>query len=282
MRTLHPMEKHPFRETLRTIIFGTHTRAGKIFDVILLWMIVTSILCVVIESIPEAREAYGWLFYRIDWAFTILFTIEYILRIYSTRERRKYVLGSWGVIDFLSIIPSYITLLVSGYQFILVIRVLRLLRIFRILRLFKFISEGELLTKALRASIYKIIVFMTFIFILVVLLGTLMYIVEHGNPGFRSIPSSIYWAIVTITTVGFGDIVPVTYLGKLISSIIMLAGYAIIAVPTGIVTAEIANSRKNKLPLVCNECKHVNDFDSRFCSNCGDSLLKEKVSDKNT
>jgi voltage-gated potassium channel len=274
------MEENSIRIKLRTIIFGTHSKGGKIFDVILLWMIVVSILCVVIESIPEARAKYGWLFYRIDWTFTILFTIEYILRIYSTRDRRKYITGSWGIIDFLSIIPSYITLLVSGYQFILVIRVLRLLRIFRILRLFKFISEGQLLTLALRASIYKIIVFMTFIFILVVLLGTLMYIVEHGNPGFRSIPSSIYWAIVTITTVGFGDIVPVTYLGKLISSVIMLAGYAIIAVPTGIVTAEIANSRKNKLPLVCTQCKHVNNFESKFCSNCGDSLLEEKISDK--
>ena len=273
------MEKSKIRERIRIIIFGTHTKGGKIFDVILLWMIVISILCVVIESIPEARASYGWLFYKIDWCFTILFTIEYALRVYSTRDRYKYIFGSWGIIDFLSIIPSYITLLVSGYQFILVIRVLRLLRIFRVLRLFKFISEGKLLTKALRASVYKIIVFMTFIFILVVLLGTLMYIVEHGNPGFRSIPSSIYWAIVTITTVGFGDIVPVTYLGKLISSIIMLAGYAIIAVPTGIVTAEIANSKKNTLPLVCNECKHVNDFDSKFCSNCGDSLLEEKVSD---
>lgn len=273
------MEKSNFKEKVRTVIFGTHTRAGKIFDVILLWMIVISILSVVIESIPEARASYGWLFYGIDWFFTLIFTIEYLLRIYSTRERSKYIFGTWGIIDFLSIIPSYITLLVSGYQFILIIRVLRLLRIFRILRLFKFISEGQLLTKALRASIYKIIVFMTFIFILVVLLGTLMYIVEHGNPGFRSIPSSIYWAIVTITTVGFGDIVPVTYIGKLISSIIMLSGYAIIAVPTGIVTAEIANSKKNSLPLVCRECKHVNDFDSRFCSHCGDSLLEEKISD---
>lgn len=270
------------REKLRTVIFGTHTSAGKTFDVILLWLIVTSILCVIVESIPEARAAYGWWFYRIDWIFTLLFTVEYALRIYSTRDRTKYIFSSWGVIDFLSIVPSYITLLVSGYQFILVIRVLRLLRIFRILRLFRFISEGELLTKALRASIYKIIVFMTFIFILVILLGTLMYIVEHGNPGFRSIPSSIYWAIVTITTVGFGDIVPVTYLGKLISSVIMLAGYAIIAVPTGIVTAEIANSRHNKLPLVCRECKHVNTFDSKFCSNCGDSLLEEKLSDHNS
>jgi len=274
------MEATGTRETIRTVIFGTHTKAGKIFDIILLWLIVTSILCVIIESIPEARAVYGWLFRDLDWIFTILFTIEYLLRIYSTRDRKKYVLSSWGIIDFLSIIPSYITLIVSGYQFILVIRVLRLLRVFRILRLFRFISEGQLLTQALRASIYKIVVFMTFIFILVVLLGTLMYIVEHGNPGFKSIPSSIYWAIVTITTVGFGDIVPVTYLGKLISSVIMLAGYAIIAVPTGIVTAEIANSTKNKLPLVCKECKHVNTFDSKFCSNCGDSLLEEKVSDR--
>jgi voltage-gated potassium channel len=274
------MEKAGIREKLRTVIFGTHTQSGKVFDVILLWLIVTSILCVIIESIPEARAAYGWLFYRIDWVFTLLFTVEYALRIYSTRDRSKYIFSSWGVIDFLSIVPSYITLLVSGYQFILVIRVLRLLRIFRILRLFRFISEGQLLTQALRASIYKIIVFMTFIFILVILLGTLMYIVEHGNPGFRSIPSSIYWAIVTITTVGFGDIVPVTYLGKLISSVIMLAGYAIIAVPTGIVTAEIANSKHNKLPLVCTKCKHVNSFESKFCSNCGDSLLEEKVSDQ--
>jgi voltage-gated potassium channel len=272
------MEK--LRERLRIIVFGTHTKAGKIFDIVLLWLIVTSILSVVVESIPEVRAEHGAFFYHMDWIFTVLFTIEYALRIYSTRDRRKYVLGSWGIIDFLSIFPSYITLMVSGYQFILVFRVLRLLRIFRILRLFRFISEGQLLTNALRASIYKIVVFMTFIFILVVLLGTLMYVIERGNPGFKSIPSSIYWAIVTITTVGFGDIVPMTYLGKLISSVIMLVGYAIIAVPTGIVTAEIANSRKNKLPLVCRQCKHVNSFDSKFCSNCGDPLLEEKVTDR--
>lgn len=276
------MEKISPRERIRTIIFGTHTQAGKVFDVILLWMIVISILCVVIESIPEARMKYGSVFRNIDWFFTILFTIEYIFRIYSVRDRRKYIFGYWGIIDFLSVIPSYITLLVAGYQFILVIRVLRLLRIFRVLRLFKFISEGILLTQALKASIYKIIVFMSFIFILVILLGTMMYVIEHGNPGFRSIPSSIYWAIVTITTVGFGDIVPVTYLGKLISSIIMLAGYAIIAVPTGIVTAEMTKFGRKNVPLTCNECKHINDFDSKFCSNCGNSLLEEKVSDDNS
>lgn len=272
-------ENSSVREKLRTIIFGTHTRAGKLFDIILLWMIVISVLCVIVESVPEARAAYGNIFRQIDWFFTIVFTIEYILRICVSRKPLKYIFSYWGAIDFLSVIPSYLTLVVSGYQFILVVRILRLLRIFRVLRLFKFIKEGQLLAQALKTSVYKIIVFMFFIFILVVLLGTLMYVVEHGNHGFRSIPSSIYWGIVTITTVGFGDIVPVTYLGKLISSVIMLAGYAIIAVPTGIVTAEITRFRNKLPPIACKECKHLNEFDSKFCSNCGDPLLEEKVTD---
>ena len=272
--------KNNLREKLGIVIFGTHTRAGKIFDIILLWMIVISVLTVILESIPEARAAGGIIFRKIDWFFTIIFTIEYIIRICVSRRTLKYIFSYWGAIDFLSIIPSYLTLVVAGYQFILVVRILRLLRIFRVLRLFKFIQEGQLLAQALKTSIYKIIVFMSFIFILVVLLGTLMYVVEHGNPGFRSIPSSIYWGIVTITTVGFGDIVPVTYIGKFISSIIMLAGYAIIAVPTGIVTAEITRFRNSLPPLVCKECKSLNEADARFCSHCGDPLLEEKISDQ--
>lgn len=271
-------EKVRLRERLRIIIFDTHTPVGKLFDIVLLWMILISISCVIIESIPEVRVKYGAVLRSMDWFFTVAFSIEYALRIYSARDRWKYIKSYWGIIDFLSIVPSFITLYISGYQVLQVIRILRLLRVFKVLRLFRFISEGYTLAHAMKASLYKIIIFMSFIFILVVLLGTLMYVVEKGNPGFHSIPSSIYWGIVTITTVGFGDIVPLTILGKFISSIIMLAGYAIIAVPTGIVTAEMTKHRETFIPLKCNECGHINNFKSKYCSNCGDSLFEEKIS----
>lgn len=255
------------KQRLYTIIFNSDTPAGKTFDIILLWMILLSVISVILESMPEIGHHHPQLFYVIDWVFTILFTIEYFLRVYSYRKRKKYVLSFWGIIDLLSILPTYLSLLVLSYHYLLVIRVLRLLRIFRILRLFNFTREGKVLLIALRKSVYKILVFITFMFIFVVIIGTVMYVIEKDNPGFNSIPASIYWGIVTITTVGFGDIVPMTYLGKFLASVIMLSGYAIIAVPTGIVTVELSKETKRKLN--CKYCKHSIEATDNYCRNCG-------------
>ncbi|WP_353134853.1 ion transporter [Pseudopedobacter sp.] len=255
------------RDRLYTVIFNSDTPAGKKFDIILLWTILFSVTLVVLESMPEIGHHHPQLFYIIDWSFTILFTFEYILRIYSSKRRTKYVVSFWGIIDLMSILPTYLSLFVLSYHYFLVIRVLRLLRVFRILRLFNFTREGKVLLIAMRKSMYKILVFITFIFIFVVIIGTLMYVIEHDNPGFSSIPASIYWGIVTITTVGFGDIVPMTYLGKFLASVIMLSGYAIIAVPTGIVTVELAKNRKHT--ITCKYCKHTVDAMDNYCRNCG-------------
>ncbi|ADY53555.1 Ion transport protein [Pseudopedobacter saltans DSM 12145] len=255
------------KKRLHTVIFNSDTPAGKKFDIILLWAILLSVILVILESMPEIGHHHPNLFYVIDWVFTLLFTFEYILRIYSSKKRRKYIFSFWGIIDLLSILPTYLSLFVLSYHYLLVIRVLRLLRVFRILRLFNFTREGKVLLIALRKSIYKILVFITFIFIFVVIIGTVMYVIEHDNPGFSSIPASIYWGIVTITTVGFGDIVPMTYFGKFLASIIMLSGYAIIAVPTGIVTVELAKNRKHN--ITCKHCKHVIDAMDNYCRNCG-------------
>ena len=254
-------------EKLYTVIFNSDTPAGKKFDIILLWTILLSVTLVVLESMPEIGHRHPQTFYIIDWIFTLLFTFEYILRVYSSKYRTQYVFSFWGVIDLLAILPTYLSFFVLSYHYLLVIRVLRLLRVFRILRLFHFTREGKVLLIAMRKSMYKILVFITFIFIFVVIIGTLMYVIEHDNPGFYSIPASIYWGIVTITTVGFGDIVPMTYLGKFLASVIMLSGYAIIAVPTGIVTVELAKHRNHT--ITCEHCKHQVDAIDNYCRNCG-------------
>lgn len=263
------MQKQTIKQKLNTIIFGTDTKAGKLFDIILLWGILASIIVVVAESMPELGLRFPITFYYIEWFFTIVFTIEYLLRIYVAQKKTSYIFSAWGIIDILSICPTYFSIFFAGYHYLLVIRILRLLRIFRILRLVRFSREGQILLAALKLSGYKIGVFVSFIFTFVVLVGTLMYVVEHGNPGFSSIPASIYWGIVTVTTVGFGDIVPITYLGKTIASFMMLAGYAIIAVPTGIVTAELTKKVREKNQLKCPQCDHEVSNKSNFCSNCG-------------
>lgn len=269
------MQTQTTKEKLNTIIFGTDTKAGKLFDVVLLWLILISIVVVIADSMPELGLRFPSTFYYIEWAFTIVFTIEYLLRIYVTQKKTKYIFSTWGIIDFLSISPTYFSIFFAGYHYLLVIRILRLLRIFRILRLVRFSREGQILLAALKLSGYKIGVFVSFIFTFVVLVGTLMYVVEHGNPGFSSIPASIYWGIVTVTTVGFGDIVPVTYLGKTIASFMMLAGYAIIAVPTGIVTAELTKKVREKNMQKCPQCDHSVTVENNFCGNCGRNLMQE-------
>ncbi len=269
------MQQRTIKEKLNTIVFGTDTKAGKLFDIVLLWAILASIIVVVAESMPELGLRFPITFYYAEWFFTIAFTIEYLLRIYITHQKKKYIFSSWGIIDFLSISPTYFSIFFAGYHYLLVIRILRLLRIFRILRLVRFSREGQILLAALKLSSYKIGVFVSFIFTFIVLVGTLMYVIEHGNPGFSSIPASIYWGIVTVTTVGFGDIVPITYLGKTIASFMMLAGYAIIAVPTGIVTAELTKKVREKNQLKCPQCDHVVSSENNFCSSCGRNLMPE-------
>jgi voltage-gated potassium channel len=258
------------REKLYKIVFETDTKAGKRFDVFLLWIILFSVLTVMIESVPEVARNYSKIFFTIEWIMTILFTIEYLLRIWISPKPVKYIFSFWGIIDLLSFLPTYLSVFVFGYHYLIVIRIFRLLRVFRILKLARFNSESKLLVNALQSSLHKLGVFFVAVVAIVVFMGTIMYVVEGGQEGFTSIPQSIYWAVVTVTTVGYGDMVPHTVLGKFISSIAMIIGYAIIAVPTGIITVEMAKSGGNK--KVCKACNHPNDRDAWYCNNCGEKM----------
>ena len=264
------------KQNIKTIIFGTNTKAGKLFDEILILTIILSIITVCFESVSTYHEQYGNILYFIEWVFTIMFTIEYLLRIYCVRIPTSYIFSFYGIIDLLSIIPTYLSVLLPGAQALSVIRILRVLRIFRVLKLFQYMGEADQLSKALIASKRKIFIFFFVVINIVVILGSVMYLVESKNSGFTSIPKSIYWAIVTLTTVGYGNIAPITPLGQAISATIMLIGYSIIAVPTGIITAEIALStliqEKN---VSCDVCEK-NDlaYDSSFCRHCGAKIDK--------
>ncbi len=264
------------RDKLHEIIFGTTTRSGKNFDIILLFLILLSVLIVLFESVPEWRDAYGEEMHYIEWGFTILFTIEYVLRIVISQKPLNYIFSWWGIIDLISIIPTYISPLLSGYTSLRVVRAFRLIRVFRILKLSRFTSESQALAHSLKASYYKIIVFLFFVFMMMVLAGTVMYVIEGGENGFDSIPASIYWAIVTTTTVGYGDIAPVTVLGKMLASLMMITGYAIIAVPTGLISVEMSRYKKddddsgeNK----CENCGNHNPFGSIYCNQCGKETI---------
>ena len=263
-----------WREDLYEVIFGVDTWWGKTFDVVLLICIFFSVLAVMLESVSHISEDYGDYLYVAEWLFTILFTIEYIARLIVVRKPLKYVFSFFGIIDLLSIIPTYISLLVSGAHMLLVIRSIRLLRVFRVLKLVRFLGEAGQLAAALRSSRAKITVFIGGVFILVVLLGSLMYLIEGGENGFTSIPRSIYWAIVTLTTVGYGDIAPQTILGQAIASCIMILGYGIIAVPTGIVTSEMTRSKtSSKGNVNCDKCGNdQNDKNAIYCKICGHSI----------
>lgn len=266
-----------WREQLHEVIYESNTKAGKLFDVSLLFLIFASILVVMMDSIEDLHRRYGTVFNTLEWAITFFFTIEYILRLISIRKPLKYVVSFLGIIDLLAIVPSYLSVFYTGAQALLVFRSLRLLRVFRIFKLTHFLSEMQFLGAALRGSLKKISIFMFIVLFLVIILGSLMYLVEGRKNGFTSIPDSIYWAIVTITTVGYGDISPATPMGKFIASVIMLIGYAIIAVPTGIITTEIAMAVKTKKELneACPSCgKEGHDWNARFCKYCGASLEK--------
>lgn len=264
-----------WRTRLHEIIYESNTKAGKAFDVFLLVLIVASILVVMLDSVESWRVLYGDIFYTLEWIFTIIFTIEYILRLITIKKPWHYVFSFLGIIDLLAIIPSYLSIFFVGGQSLLVFRALRLLRVFRIFKLNHYISEMRFLGAAVKGSLRKISIFMMIVLMLVIILGSLMYLVEAGQNGFHSIPDSVYWAIVTITTVGYGDISPVTPLGKFIASFIMMMGYGIIAVPTGIVTTEMALAvkRKEQNHEVCPKCgKEGHDADASFCKKCGERL----------
>src|SRR5918993_2232041 len=230
------------RARLHEIIFEADTRAGRVFDLVLIWLILLSVATVILESVAQVREQYGQLLYALEWFFTLLFTVEYFLRLLSVRRPLRYARSFFGVVDLLAIIPTYLSLLVPGSQYLLVIRILRLLRVFRLLKLSEYVTEADTLRLALRASRRNISVFISAVVLLVVIVGALMYVVEGEEHGFTSIPASIYWAVVTLTTVGYGDLAPATTLGRVLSVILMLTGYGIIAVPTGIVTAELTRA----------------------------------------
>lgn len=261
------------KENLYDIIFEADTRKGKIFDVVLLFVIILSVALVMLESVPSIKDSYNEILKIAEWAITIIFTIEYVVRIIIVKKAYKYIFSFYGIIDFLSVIPTYLSLLIVGSQSLVVIRILRLLRIFRILKLTRYTQAGRSLAKAMWASREKISVFIFFVLIIVVIVGTVMYLVEGDTHGFTSIPRSIYWAIVTLTTVGYGDISPGTPFGQFLASIVMIMGYAIIAVPTGIVTAEIIKPSIKSNTQVCPNCFHdKHGDDAVFCKKCGAQL----------
>ena len=264
----------PFREGLHEIIFEADTRWGKLFDILLILLIMASVILVMLDSVSSIRQSYGRLLYFIEWIFTILFTIEYILRLYSVRRPLGYATSFFGIVDLLAILPSYLSIIFPGTHYLLVIRILRVLRIFRVLKLAQYIGEIQVLSRALLASRRKITVFLFAVTTLVIIFGAMMYLIEKPEHGFTSIPRSIYWAIVTLTTVGYGDISPKTELGQAISAIIMIIGYGIIAVPTGIVTAELTQSYKKSVSTqVCRMCSaEGHDPDASHCKYCGAEL----------
>ncbi|MCF8267454.1 MAG: ion transporter [Ignavibacteriales bacterium] len=261
------------KQKLYQIIFESDTKAGKNFDVLLLWCILFSILVAVLDSVPQLNLYFKNEFYIVEWFFTIIFSIEYFLRIFISPKPFRYIFSFWGFIDLLAILPTYLSLVIYGYHYLLVVRIFRLLRVFRILKLVRFNKEAIVLISALKESSYKIGIFFSAVLTIVVLLGTIMYVVENGENGFTSIPQSIYWAIITVTTVGYGDIVPHTVLGKFISSFAMIIGYAIIAVPTGIISVEL--SKKSEIKVICPACDFRNTETSNYCSHCG-AILKKK------
>jgi len=270
--------KTRLKTRLYEIIFKADTPLGKIFDVFLLILICLSVIAVIMESVHKIESRYGEILNIIEWTITFSFTIEYFLRIWVVKYPSRYIFSFYGIIDLLAILPSFIGLILAGAQGLMVIRALRLIRVFRLFKLTRYTTEGNTLIRALKASRAKISVFLFAVFTVVIIIGTLMYLVEGEENGFTSIPKGIYWAIVTLTTVGYGDVVPTTNLGQFIASFVMILGYGIIAVPTGIVTAEIIKVRQ--FPVTTQKCsnclKEGHEKDSYFCRFCGEKLKPEK------
>ena len=265
-----------WREKWHEIIYEADSREGKIFDIVLIVAILFSIILVMLESVNELDAKYHNFFNISEWVITILFSIEYVLRIITVKKPKKYIFSFYGIIDLLSTIPKYISLFIGGAHALVALRALRLLRIFRILKLVRFVGATNMLGKALKASRFKILVFISAVMIICVIIGTLMYLIEGNPSGFTSIPRSIYWAIVTLTTVGYGDIAPQTAFGQLLASLVMILGYGIIAIPTGIVGVEMAKEKGAGINLnthSCQSCSADNHKDdAKFCYKCGEKL----------
>ncbi|MEX2597366.1 MAG: ion transporter [Salibacteraceae bacterium] len=282
---MSPQDKEILKKRLYIIIFGTDTPAGKLFDLVLLALIGASVLVVLLESVKDLRDLYGFWFHVIEYLFTFVFTVEYILRIWISRKPWGYVKSFYGIIDLLSILPTYLAIIITSSQYLMVIRILRLMRVFRILKLARFMKESQTLWNSLKASRAKIAVFIFSVFMVAVIMGTLMYLIEGEEGGFTSIPRGIYWAIVTVTTVGFGDIHPATAVGQFFASILMVLGYGIIAIPTGLVSAEMAKnqnlSKDGTNDLLekqhCNNCGKTSiEKDAEYCMKCGAKLPDRK------
>ncbi len=269
-----PAKRARWRLLLHEVIFEADTPAGKGFDLLLIIAILASVAAVMLDSMGSIRSQFGGLLYNIEWFFTIIFTIEYFLRLTCVGRPFAYAVSFYGLVDLLAIVPTYLSLFLPGSQYLLVIRILRILRIFRILKLVHFIGEARLLIRALRASVRKIAVFLYTVMTLVVIFGSLMYLIEGEANGFSSIPKSIYWAIVTLTTVGYGDISPQTGIGQSVASMVMILGYAIIAVPTGIVSVEMSHTfARGVSTQACRKCgAEGHDMDARHCKYCGAAL----------
>ena len=263
-----------WRFRLHEIIYEADTPFGKRFDIFLIWAIVFSVLAVMLESVADIRVMWSAELRVLEWVFTFLFTVEYVLRILCVHRPIRYVLSFYGIVDFLAIVPTYMSVFLPRTRFFLIIRILRLLRIFRVLKLARYLEEGTILARALRASRFKIFVFLYTVVTLVIVVGSLMHVVEGAENGFTSIPRSVYWAIVTMTTVGYGDISPATPLGQVLASVVMIMGYAIIAVPTGIVTAELAHPNLRGVSTqACPSCsRDGHEADAVYCRFCGARL----------
>ncbi|UVK89982.1 ion transporter [Pseudomonas sp. B21-051] len=266
-----------WRERLYVMIFQSDTLAGRRFDGTLLLIILASLVVVMLDSIDSIHQNYADVLAYIEWGFTLIFLGEYILRLYCSPKPLRYAFSFYGLVDLLAIVPGILALYYSDAQYLLIIRIIRMLRIFRVLKLSPYLKQANYLMSALRGSKQKIVVFLVSVCTLVTVFGTLMYVIEGPEHGFTSIPKGIYWAIVTLTTVGFGDIVPKTPLGQVISSLVMITGYSIIAVPTGIFTAELANAmRGEQLQHDCPACKkNSHEQSAAFCSRCGSQLFKK-------
>src|SRR5690554_4595574 len=267
------------RQKIYIVIYGSGTFAGKTFDLILLGTILLSVLLVMMTSISKYDDKYHQFFIIGEWIITVFFSIEYILRIVSNKQPLRYIFSFYGIVDLLSLLPMYLSFFIPGSEVLAVIRSLRLLRLFAILDLIPILNQSSHIKESLKASSNKIIVFVYFILVMCIILGTIMFKVENGSNGFTNIPNSIYWCIVTMTTVGYGDIAPVTPIGKFIASFIMIMGYGIIAVPTGIVTAEFSkNRRKDHIKNHCPRCKtYIYNEYANFCYNCGKKLVDGEI-----
>lgn len=265
--------KSSLRERWRVIIFEADTPAGRVFDVVLIIAIMLSVLAAMLASVRSVEAQWGGLLHGLEWGFTILFTIEYAMRLWTVNSPWRYARSFFGIVDLAAILPTYLSLFLPGAEYLIVIRALRVLRVFRVLKLAQHVREGQVILAALRSSRNKIFVFLLAILILVTILGSLVYLVEGEEHGFTSVPISIYWAVVTLTTVGYGDLSPQTPLGQFLASIVMIIGYGIIAVPTGIVTAELSRSYRSTSTRACPDCGaegHLDD--ARFCFRCGAEL----------